>query len=62
MSFGNKGDEKIVFEKARQYLRPGVLFRFVTYLYAERKLLTFLWIHFVCTLIVWSKCLEAFRS
>lgn len=48
--------EKKVFDKARQYLRPGAWFRFVTYLYAERKLLVFFFLHFMATMITWSEC------
>jgi hypothetical protein len=29
--------EKEIFDKVRQYLRPGPWFRFITYLYAERQ-------------------------
>lgn len=47
--------EKMIFDKARQYLTPGIFFRFFTYLYSERKLLVFFWIHFMCTMTVWSK-------
>lgn len=48
-------EEKALFHKARQYINPGMFFRFFTYLYAERKLFTFFWIHCVATLIVWRK-------
>jgi hypothetical protein len=47
--------EQDVFQKARQFLKPGPLFRAATYLYAERKLLVFFWVHFMATMIVWSK-------
>lgn len=50
----DKKSEKDLFDKARQYLNPGPLFRFFTYLYAERKLLTFFWVHFIATLVVWG--------
>ncbi|CAB9511565.1 generating NADPH oxidase heavy chain subunit [Seminavis robusta] len=46
--------EKEIFDKARQYLHPGIFFRYFTFLYAERKLLTFFWVHFVATLVVWG--------
>lgn len=49
-------EEKALFDKARQYLNPGIYFRFFTYLYAERKLLTFFWVHFIATMTVWGKC------
>jgi hypothetical protein len=47
--------EQLLFEKARELLKPGRLSRFVTYLYAERKLLVFFLVHFICTIIIWSK-------
>jgi hypothetical protein len=44
-----------LFQKARDHLIPGPLFRFVTYVYAERNMAVFLLIHAVCTLVVWGK-------
>jgi hypothetical protein len=49
----SKEDERAVFEKAKEYLRPGCFFRFVTNIYTERKLFLFLWIHCVCTVVIW---------
>ena len=46
---------KSLFEKVYQYVKPSPFFRFVVYLYAERKLLVFFWIHFVCTMIIWGQ-------
>ena len=46
--------EKELFQKARQYLNPGRFFRLVTFLFAERKLLTFFWVHAIATLVVWG--------
>jgi len=46
---------KSLFQKAYEYLSPGCTFRSTVYLYAERKLLVFFLIHFVCTMIIWSK-------
>ena len=40
---------------AFMYLKPGSIFRYVTYLYAERKLLVLFWAHFVSALIIWGK-------
>jgi len=51
-----KEDAAAIFDMARQYLNPGRFFRYVTYLYAQRKELVFLAIHIVSTLVVWSKC------
>ena len=48
-------DEREIFDKARQCLKPGPFFRFVTYLYAERKLIVFFLIHFMCTIIIWGE-------
>lgn len=47
--------ERRTFEKAKTYLKPTFSFRCVTQLYAERKLLIVLVVHFVATCIVWSK-------
>ena len=53
-------EERVIFEKARQFLKPGPFFRFVTYLYAERKLVVFFLIHFMCTMIIWGEsCCES---
>jgi hypothetical protein len=48
-------EERAIFQKARQYLNPGCFFRLIVYLYAERKLIVFFWIHFFSTLVVWGK-------
>lgn len=55
----NKEDELAFFRKAKELVRPGRLFRFVTSVYADRKLLVFLWIHCVCTLVVWGESISA---
>jgi hypothetical protein len=46
--------ERIIFERARNLIRPKRLFRFVTLLYAERKLIVFFLAHFIATMVVWS--------
>ena len=46
--------EKVIFQKARQYLNPGPLYRYFVYLFAERKLLVFFWAHLMSTLVVWG--------
>lgn len=46
--------EKEIFHKARQYLKPGKVFRFFTYLFAERTLFTFFSVHCIATLVVWG--------
>jgi hypothetical protein len=53
----DKGEEqqRALFQKARDHLDPGPLFRFVTYFYAERKIAVFLSIHAICTLVIWGK-------
>ena len=43
-----------VFKRAKQYLELGPIFRFVSYLYAERKMLVFLAVHVVVTISVWG--------
>lgn len=44
-----------IFEYARTVLNPGRFFRIVLHLFAERKLLVFFGVHFVSTMIIWSK-------
>lgn len=46
-------EERAIFHQARQCLTPGPWFRFVTHLYAERKLLIVFWVHLVATLVIW---------
>ena len=53
--------ERLIFNKAGQFLKPGPFFRLVTYLYAERKMVVFFLIHLTCTLIVWGKRLKELR-
>jgi len=58
MNFGSTGPETIrsLFDSAYVFLNPSSMFRFVVYLYAERKLLVLYWAHFLSTMIIWSKC------
>lgn len=51
----DKDDQKTVFAKARKYVSPGAFFKFVSWLYAERKLVVFFWAHFVATMVIWCK-------
>lgn len=44
-----------IFENARIHIHPGRTFRLVTRMYAERKLLVVALVHFVCTMVIWSK-------
>jgi hypothetical protein len=44
-----------LFKKARQFINPSPLYRWIMYLYAERKLVVFFGIHFVSTMIIWGK-------
>jgi hypothetical protein len=48
-------EERAIFQKARHYLLPGPFYRAIVYLYAERKLLVFFWIHFISTMVIWGK-------
>jgi hypothetical protein len=55
--------EKEVFTKAKQYLPLTPWFRFVTYLYAERKLLVLFFVHLMTTMIVICECsISRFRN
>lgn len=44
---------KKLFQKAFECIDPGCGFRFTTWLYAERKLLVFFFLHFAATMITW---------
>lgn len=46
--------EREIFVGARHYLNPGPFFRSIIYLFAERKILVFSAIHFVCTMVIWT--------
>ena len=63
-SFESRDDdmqsERMIFERASQLLKPGPFFRLVTHLYAERKLVVFFSIHFMCTMIVWGMYLTEY--
>ncbi|CAJ1964502.1 unnamed protein product [Cylindrotheca closterium] len=50
----NSDGNKELFQKARILLNPSAFLRSATYLYAERKLLVFFLVHFVCTLVIWA--------
>ena len=47
-------EERKYFQKARECLAPGSIFRRVVHFYAERKLMVFFWIHLASTLVVWA--------
>lgn len=53
-------DTRSMFQKARQLLHKNSLYRIAVYLYAERKLVLFFWIHFVSTMIIWGELLGSF--
>ena len=48
-----RGDRS-VFRLARRYIKPGWSFRITTALYSERKLLVFILVHFVATMVIWG--------
>lgn len=54
-SGSSAGAEKEIFERARHYLNLGPAYRIFTHLFAERKLLIFFWVHFICTIVIWGK-------
>lgn len=47
--------ERAIFQRASELLQPGPFFRLSTYLYAERKLYVFFFVHLMCTIVVWCK-------
>ena len=54
--------EQYLMSKSKEFLKPGPLFRTVTQLYAERKLVLFLTIHYIVTLIVWGKSVVSYPN
>jgi hypothetical protein len=53
--------ERAIFQKIREYLSPGWLFRSIIYFYTQRKLIVFFWIHFVSTMVIWGKYFDYYR-
>jgi hypothetical protein len=47
--------ERDIFHNARQYLKSGPLLRRAIHLYGERKLLTFFYVHTMCTMVIWGE-------
>ena len=47
-------NEAQVFEQAKAYIKPSRMFRRVISIYAERKLVVILLVHFMMTMIVWT--------
>ena len=45
--------DRAVFEKARNLLNPSRFFRWIIYLYAQRKMNIFFFIHFASTIVIW---------
>lgn len=50
----NTNEERAIFERARTIIQPKRLFRFVTKVYAERKLIMFFLAHFIGTMVVYQ--------
>ena len=46
-------EERDIFDKAREYLRPTRFFRLVIQLYAQRKMSVFFLVHFAATMVIW---------
>ena len=46
-------EDRAVFEKARNVLDPSRFFRWIIYLYAQRKMNIFFFIHFTSTIVIW---------
>ncbi|MGK3755875.1 MAG: hypothetical protein ACI8RD_008185, partial [Bacillariaceae sp.] len=46
-------ENSTVFGKARKNLNPSGFFRWIIYLYAQRKLNIFFFIHFTSTMVIW---------
>ncbi|CAB9516820.1 oxidase homolog protein [Seminavis robusta] len=54
ISVESKDAEQELFARARSYLNLGRCYRIFTFLFAERKLVVFFWVHFMCTMIIWT--------
>eukprot|EP00521_Asterionellopsis_glacialis_P011582 CAMPEP_0195307206 /NCGR_PEP_ID=MMETSP0707-20130614/37600_1 /TAXON_ID=33640 /ORGANISM="Asterionellopsis glacialis, Strain CCMP134" /LENGTH=900 /DNA_ID=CAMNT_0040371453 /DNA_START=21 /DNA_END=2723 /DNA_ORIENTATION=- len=50
----NPKSPSAVFGNAREFVRPSRFFRYLTFLYSERKLVTLVLIHFVATMVIWT--------
>ena len=46
-------EDRALFKKARNNLNPSRFFRWIIYLFAQRKMNIFLCIHFVSTIVIW---------
>lgn len=51
---GTASGDRSVFRLARRYIKPGWPFRITMVLYSERKLLVFVLLHFVATMVIWG--------
>lgn len=45
-----------IFEDAKKFMSFGRVFRFVTWLYSERKMILLCCSHFVATMVIWGEC------
>lgn len=48
-------DDKALFASAKKHLPPGLFFRLIMWLYAERKMVMLSLMHFVATMVIWGK-------
>lgn len=51
---GEFDPDRTIFEQARKYVKTGRIFRAITYLYGEKKIIATFLIHFVSTMIIWA--------
>ena len=49
-----------IFDDAKQHISFGRIFRFVTWLYSERKMILLACSHFVATMVIWGECVFLF--
>mmetsp|Transcript_13063 Transcript_13063/g.29629 ORF Transcript_13063/g.29629 Transcript_13063/m.29629 type:complete len:860 (-) Transcript_13063:303-2882(-) len=47
-------ETKMLFHRATQHIKPGPFYRWIVYLYGERKLWVFFLLHTVATLVIWT--------
>ena len=56
VSLKRNGKEGTIFDDAKQFMTFGGVFRFVTWLHRDRKMILLACSHFVATMVIWGEC------
>ena len=56
VSLERNGKEGTIFDDAKQFMTFGGVFRFVTRLHRDRKMILLACSHFVATMVIWGEC------